>query len=250
MSYTCFNPKNPTVAACVLSMRLTAQGKQPEANEILQQTFQQVTNPFEKFIAAFQIASLTSDDRSKCKWLEKALIYVQQAKDQNSDTALKQIYEQLSTAYKRLNVTTLAQKYYELAKQQSLLPNDPGPFYHGTRAELSVGDLLTAGKQSNYEADLKMNHIYFTSNLEGAILAASLAQGKGQERIYMVEPTGIFEHDPNVTDKKFPGNLTCSYRSTYPLEIVGEVTNYTKQSEDERKEWQENIAKHQGKIIN
>ncbi|MGL4654903.1 MAG: NAD(+)--rifampin ADP-ribosyltransferase [Sarcina sp.] len=82
--------------------------------------------------------------------------------------------------------------------------------------------MLVAGKKSNYNNELKMNHIYFTSNLNGAGLAAALAKGEGKERVYIVESTGDFENDPNVTDKKFPGNLTCSYRSQAPLKIVGE----------------------------
>ncbi|RYY65184.1 MAG: NAD(+)--rifampin ADP-ribosyltransferase [Chitinophagaceae bacterium] len=91
---------------------------------------------------------------------------------------------------------------------------DEGPFYHGTRADLQVGDLLTAGYPSNYRPEVLMNHIYFTALVNGAGLAAALAAGEGEERVYLVEPTGPFENDPNVTDKKFPGNPTRSYRST------------------------------------
>ncbi len=103
---------------------------------------------------------------------------------------------------------------------------DNGPFYHGTKADLQVGDLLTAGFRSNYRSDVIMNHIYFTALVNGAGLAAALAKGDGRERVYIVEPTGSFENDPNVTDKKFPGNPTRSYRSSEPLKIVGEVTNW------------------------
>ena len=101
---------------------------------------------------------------------------------------------------------------------------DEGPFFHGTKADLRVGDLLTAGFRSNYRADVVMNHIYFTA-LRGAGLAAELAAGTGGPRVYSVEPTGAFENDPNVTDKKFPGNPTRSYRSVHPLRVVGEVTD-------------------------
>jgi hypothetical protein len=83
---------------------------------------------------------------------------------------------------------------------------DNGPFYHGTRADLQVGDLLTAGYKSNYRPEITMNHIYFTALVNGAGLAAELSKGEGRERVYIVEPTGDFENDPNVTDKKFPGN--------------------------------------------
>src|SRR6185312_15045782 len=93
---------------------------------------------------------------------------------------------------------------------------DSGPFYHGTKADLKIGDLLTAGFQSNYRPEITMNHIYFTAMRDGAGLAAELAKGDGRTRVYIVEPTGDFENDPNVTDKKFPGNPTRSYRSSEP----------------------------------
>ena len=83
---------------------------------------------------------------------------------------------------------------------------DEGPFFHGTKADLRVGDLLTAGFRSNYRPEVVMNHIYFTALPDGAGLAAELAAGEGAPRVYAVEPTGAFENDPNVTDKKFPGN--------------------------------------------
>ena len=83
---------------------------------------------------------------------------------------------------------------------------DEGPFFHGTKADLRVGELLTAGFRSNYRPEVTMNHIYFTALRDGAGLAAELAAGNGAPRVYLVEPTGPFEDDPNVTDKKFPGN--------------------------------------------
>jgi hypothetical protein len=120
---------------------------------------------------------------------------------------------------------------------------DNGPFYHGTKADLQVGDLLTAGFRSNYYSEVIMNHIYFTALVNGAGLAAALAKGDGRERIYIVEPTGSFENDPNVTDKKFPGNPTRSYRSRAPLKIVGEVTDWVKQTPEELQKWSERLAK-------
>ena len=81
---------------------------------------------------------------------------------------------------------------------------DEGPFYHGTKADLRVGDLLTAGFPSNYRPEVVMNHVYFTALRDGAGLAAELAPGNARPRVYVVEPTGAFENDPNVTDKKFP----------------------------------------------
>ena len=120
---------------------------------------------------------------------------------------------------------------------------DRGPFYHGTKADLQVGDLLTSGFKSNYHPDVIMNHIYFTALVNVAGLAAELSPGEGLPRVYRVEPTGSFENDPNVTDKKFPGNPTRSYRSKQPLKIAGEVTDWVKLRPDEFKKWQENLAK-------
>ncbi|MGW7335250.1 NAD(+)--rifampin ADP-ribosyltransferase [Streptomyces sp. NPDC054808] len=107
---------------------------------------------------------------------------------------------------------------------------DEGPFFHGTKADLRVGEHLTAGFPSNYRPEILMNHIYFTALRDGAGLAAELAAGDGEPRVYAVEPTGEFENDPNVTDKKFPGNPTRSYRSKEPLRVVAEVTDWTRQT--------------------
>lgn len=97
-------------------------------------------------------------------------------------------------------------------------------YFHGTKADLIIGELLQVGFNSNYERYGPLNHIYFTATLDAAIWGAELAAGEGQQRIYLVEPTGSFEDDPNLTDKKFPGNPTMSYRSQHPLKVVGEVT--------------------------
>lgn len=99
------------------------------------------------------------------------------------------------------------------------------PFYHGTRADLAVGDLLSPGFASNYRAEA-LSWIYFSGALDAATWGCELARGEGRERIYIVEPTGAFEDDPNLTDKKFPGNPTASYRSRAPLRIVGEVESW------------------------
>jgi hypothetical protein len=127
---------------------------------------------------------------------------------------------------------------------------DSGPFYHGTRADMMVGDLLTPGFNSNYRPEVIMNHIYFTALVNGAGLAAELSKGAGRERVYIVEPTGDFENDPNVTDKKYPGNPTRSYRSQKPLKIVGEVTEWVRLTPEELKNWQDKLANIKGDIIN
>ncbi|MFF1446299.1 NAD(+)--rifampin ADP-ribosyltransferase [Streptomyces sp. NPDC058295] len=119
---------------------------------------------------------------------------------------------------------------------------DEGPFFHGTKAELLVGDHLTAGFRSNYRPEIVMNHIYFTALRDGAGLAAELAAGDGAPRVYVVEPTGAFENDPNVTDRKFPGNPTRSYRSREPLRIVGEVTDWTRQTPEALQMWRDRLV--------
>lgn len=119
---------------------------------------------------------------------------------------------------------------------------DDGPFFHGTRADLVVGDLLKAGRRSNYRPDVVMNHIYFTALVGPAGLAAELAAGEGAPRVYVVEPTGAFQNDPNVTDKKFPGNPTRSYRSSAPLKVVGEVTGWSRLSPEALQEWRDRLA--------
>ena len=131
---------------------------------------------------------------------------------------------------------------------------DKGPFFHGTKADLQVGDLLTAGFRSNYRPEVVMNHIYFTALPAGAGLAAELAAGDGAPRVYTVEPIGAFENDPNVTDKKFPGNPTRSYRSSEPLRIVGEVTDWVRLTPEALQEWRDRLAAiladERGAIVN
>lgn len=97
-------------------------------------------------------------------------------------------------------------------------------YFHGTKADLKLGDLIETGVQSNYGQRKSAKYIYLTATLNAAIWGAELAQGEGRERIFLVEPTGSIEDDPNVTDKKFPGNPTLSYRSAHPFRVVGEVT--------------------------
>jgi hypothetical protein len=99
-------------------------------------------------------------------------------------------------------------------------------FFHGTRAGLEPGDLITVGYRSNFSDEKRLSWVYFTGTLDAAIWGAELASGTGPGRIYVVEPTGPFEDDPNLTDKRFPGNPTQSYRSREPLRIVAEVTKW------------------------
>jgi rifampin ADP-ribosylating transferase len=103
---------------------------------------------------------------------------------------------------------------------------EPGVYLHGTKADLAVGDVLAPGRQSNFEDGRVMNHVYFTATLDAAVWGAELAAGEGRGRIYIVEPRGDFEDDPNVTDKRYPGNPTHSFRSREPLRVVGELVDW------------------------
>ncbi|MDE0546360.1 NAD(+)--rifampin ADP-ribosyltransferase [Microbacterium sp. C7(2022)] len=118
---------------------------------------------------------------------------------------------------------------------------DDGPFFHGTRAKLRTGDEVVAGRRSNYKPDVIMNHVYFTATRDGAGLAAEIAAMLGpaasEPHVYLVEPTGEFENDPNVTDKKFPGNPTRSYRTSAPLVVVEEVLDWTRLEPAALEEW-------------
>jgi len=115
-------------------------------------------------------------------------------------------------------------------------------FYHGTKADLKPGDLLAPGFGSNF-AERALKHIYFSATLEAATWGAELAQGDAPGRIYIVEPTGEFEDDPNLTDKKFPGNRTASYRSSEPLRVLGEVADWQGHSPEQLQEMRDNLAR-------
>jgi len=103
---------------------------------------------------------------------------------------------------------------------------DPGPFFHGTKADLSAGDLLEPGRGSNFGVGHAANFVYLTATLDAAVWGAELALGDRPGRIYVVEPTGPFEDDPNLTNTRFPGNPTRSYRTRQPLVVVEEVTDW------------------------
>lgn len=121
-------------------------------------------------------------------------------------------------------------------------------FYHGTKADLNPGDLIQIGFNSNYGKRNKAKYIYLSATLEAAVWGAELALGEGSERIYIVEPTGPIEDDPNLTDKRYPGNPTKSYRSLHPFKVVGEITNWQGHSPEQLKEMKDRleILKQQG----
>jgi rifampin ADP-ribosylating transferase len=118
----------------------------------------------------------------------------------------------------------------------------PGVYLHGTKADLAPGDLLVPGRESNFQPGRMMNYIYFTATLDAATWGAELAAGEGPGRIYIVEPTGDFEDDPNVTDKRFPGNPTQSFRSLKPLRVVGELVDWVGHPADALRAMREGIA--------
>jgi Rifampin ADP-ribosyl transferase len=117
-------------------------------------------------------------------------------------------------------------------------------FYHGTKADLAAGDLITPGFGSNF-VERGLKHLYFSATLEAATWGAELAKGEGCGRIYIVEPTGPFDDDPNLTDKKFPGNITASYRSLDPLRVIGEVEDWVGHSPEQRRQMRDNLARRQ-----
>ena len=125
-------------------------------------------------------------------------------------------------------------------------------FFHGTKADLKLGDQIVAGSNSNYGERRPAKYAYLTSNLNAAVWGAELAFGERPGRIYVVEPTGPFEDDPNLTDKKFPGNPTNSYRTRDPLRVVGEVVDWQGHSPEEirlRKESLERLLQSGAEVI-
>jgi Rifampin ADP-ribosyl transferase len=121
----------------------------------------------------------------------------------------------------------------------------PQRFYHGTRADLKAGDLIAAGYSSNYGARKQASWVYLSGTLDAAIWGAELAAGDGRERIYIVEPTGPIFDDPNLTDKKFPGNPTLSYRSREPLRILSEVRDWQGHSPERLQQMKDHLARLQ-----
>ncbi|MGB7888113.1 MAG: NAD(+)--rifampin ADP-ribosyltransferase [Xanthobacteraceae bacterium] len=116
-------------------------------------------------------------------------------------------------------------------------------FFHGTRADLKPGDLIVVGYQSNFTGVKPLSWVYFAATLDAAIWGAELAVGSGRERIYVVEPTGPVMDDPNLTDRKFPGNPTLSYRSRDSLRVIAEVTKWQGHSPEQLQQMKENVAR-------
>ena len=245
-----FNPNNNVIKLCIEGMGMEEKGKPGEASMLFLRAWNESTNDFEKFTAAYYVARHQKNVSDKLKWLETALKSALRINDVSVAGAFPSLYSNIAKCYEESGDADNAKKNHELAISSRDTPSDSGPFYHGTKADLKVGDLLTAGYGSNYKSELTMNHIYFTALANGAGLAAALAKGEGRERVYIVEPTGSFENDPNVTDKKFPGNPTRSYRTQAPLKIIGEVTDWVRQTPEQLQQWRERLANVKGDIIN
>ena len=245
-----FDPNNPVVKCCMDGMAMEDKGDTSAALNYFMQAWGAAANDFEKYLAAYFIARHHSEPAVKLRWLERSL---QSALSVNSDSvngALPVLYEAIAECYEAFGDNQQAKNNRESALTCTRPIIDNGPFYHGTRVQLQAGDLLSPGNRSNYHSGVIMNHIYFTALVNGAGLAAALATGEGEERVYVVEPTGPFEHDPNVTNKKFPGNPTRSYRSTAPLRIIGEVTDWIRQTPEDIENWKQKLANNKGEIIN
>ncbi|WP_394341670.1 NAD(+)--rifampin ADP-ribosyltransferase [Pontibacter ramchanderi] len=116
-------------------------------------------------------------------------------------------------------------------------------YYHGTKADLRQGDLIAPGYNSNYGMRKKASYVYLTATLDAATWGAELAVGEGRGRIYMVEPTGPIEDDPNLTDKKFPGNPTKSYRTKHPLRVLGELTDWQGHAPEQLQAMKDHLAR-------
>lgn len=245
-----FNPSNNIVKLCLQGMEMEEKGKTEEASRLFLQAWNEATEDFEKFIAAHYVARHQKNVSDKLKWHETALQFALNVNNDAVTSAFAGLYSNIAKCYKELGDLDNADKNYKLSSSFVEKPKDKGPFYHGTKAYLQVGDLLTAGRKSNYQSAVVMNHIYFTAMVNGAGFAAALAKGDGPERVYMVEPTGSFENDPNVTNKKFPGNPTRSYRTEAPLKIISEIVDWAKQTPEELQKFRKKLDENKGEIIN
>jgi rifampin ADP-ribosylating transferase len=123
-------------------------------------------------------------------------------------------------------------------------------YFHGTKADLKLGDFIEAGFNSNFGQRKNAKYIFLTATLDAAIWGAELAIGDGRERIYLVEPTGEIEDDPDLTDRKFPGNPTQSFRSTQPFKVVGEITLWQGHPAEQVQAMKDGLAKLREQGVN
>jgi hypothetical protein len=159
-----FNPNNPVIKRCMKGMHLQETGNPEEAAQVFLQAWNEASDDFEKFISAWYIARLQKNVQEKIHWSKIALKHALKIDDEVvKGSFLTVLYSSIANHYEYLGDMDNAERYNGLALASMSQPSDKGPFYHGTRADLKVGDLLTAGRISNYKSDLVMNHIYFTA---------------------------------------------------------------------------------------
>jgi rifampin ADP-ribosylating transferase len=245
-----FSQNNPVVKYCLEGIAFEGRGQPAAASGLYLRAWNEASHDFEKFTAAYFLARHQQTVADRLHWLKTTLEHGLKVHDARVKPAFSGLYFSIAECYEALHDDASARAHYDLSRSLAAEPDDQGPFYHGTRADLQFGELLTAGYHSNYKPGLKMNHIYFTASVNGAGLAAALSKGAGWERVYLVEPTGRFENDPNVTNQKFPGNPTRSYRTEAPLKIVGEVTDWMAPTAEDLQRWREKLANSAGEIIN
>ncbi len=199
-----FDPNNNVVKLCVQGMDMEGKDRPEEASRLFLQAWNEATNDFEKFTAAYYVARHQKDVRDRLKWLETALQFALKINNDTVKAAFPSLCSNIAKCYEDLNDSDNAKKNHELAISFTDNPSDNGPFYHGTKADLKVGDSLRAGFGSNYKSEVIMNHIYFTALVNGAGLAAALAKGDGRERVYIVEPTGALKMTRTLRTKNSP----------------------------------------------
>lgn len=245
-----FDPTSSVVRLCLEAGAMHEEGRADQARGLSIRAWREATNDFERFLAAESVARHQAEPAERLTWLQAALDIASRIDNDAVRAAFAALHSAIAECHEELGDLELAERHGALAVSSGEAPSDSGPFYHGTKADLQVGDLLTPGHTSNYDSGLTMNHVYFTALVHGAGLAAGLAGGDGRARVYVVEPSGSFEDDPNVTNKKFPGNPTRSYRTEAPLKIVGEVTDWARQSPEDLRKWRERLSARKGEIIN
>lgn len=244
-----FHPSNPIVQICLKAQTLESNGDRQSALRELHQSFEQASNDFEKYLLCYFIAKMQNSDTDRLHWLNETLAFANKVDALVVKSAYPNIYTLMAQSCHRLGQIEEESIAIQKAIESSNMSEDKGPFYHGTKANLQLGDVLTPGFKSNYHSEVVMNHIYFTAVVNGAALAAELAQGDNEPRVFIVEPQGDFENDPNVTDKKFPGNPTRSYRSTKPIKIIGEVKEWDRMGPEQLKAWKDKLSKYKREDI-
>lgn len=245
-----FDPNNKVITLCLKALALAELDQPLEANSVLKEAKKQVGTELEEFIIQYYSARIEVEQSSKQLKLESAINLALNIDNHVAQSAITSLAKQVADIYKLQGNLENYQKYQNLSEKYQYLTSDKGPFYHGTKAKLQVGELLSPGFNSNYKADVVMNHIYFTANKNGAGFAAELVAIDTQPYVYLVEPTGDFENDPNVTDKRFAGNPTRSYRSEKPLKIKAVVDDWNRQEQEKLIIWREKMLNTQGEILN